>query len=73
MEILYIFYKEVVSAIMSLMHVAHNLGCGTLISPPESSSLDEGSHPSAAGPHNSSDQSVKLRVCATYKSVSFSM
>lgn len=46
-------YTQVESDIMCLMHVAHNLGCGTLMSPPETNSLDEGSHPSAAGPHNS--------------------
>lgn len=34
-------------------HHVHNLGCGSLMLLPETNSLNEGSHPSAAGPQNS--------------------
>lgn len=64
-----------VSDIMCLEHVAYNLGCGHLMPPPEIDSLDEGSHPSAAGPHKScltrprNEEFVpQIRVLASLKS-----
>lgn len=51
--IVYIFHWEMLSDIMCLKHITHNLGCGNIIPPLEINSLDEGSHPSAAGPHKS--------------------